>query len=324
MTKTIAITGATGFAGRHAVSALLAKGHRVRALVRDPRTAQLPNEVALVHGDVASGEALRSLSEGADTLLHLAGAIAAITRESFFAVNVEGTARVLEAAQGAGVRRFIHVSSLAARQPQLSSYGASKAAGEEVVRTARAMTTLILRPAAVYGPGDRATLPLFREFTRPIAMIPSTAEARFSLLHAGDLARILAEAVDSGRQGLVELSDGRPGGYGWAELCAVSEAQAGYRVRPVFLPRALSNGLARISETVARLRGVPAMITLGKMAELYHPDWVAKGDGWALDNAVPLAQGFAETLAWYRQQGWLPPSRRAGRSRPDTQPESRS
>ncbi len=283
--------------------------------MRDPGKAALPPQVELVAGDLDSGDALRQLADGADVFLHVAGAISALNRAGFFAVNQIGTLNAVAAAKAAGVRRFVYVSSLAAREPLLSPYGASKASAEDIVKGV-GLPHVILRPPAVYGPGDKATLPLIKEMTRPFAMLPSTAEARFSLLHVNDLARIFSEACETQREGSFELSDGKAGGYSWSELCAVAAAHEGRRVRPIFLPRGLVSVVASISEAIARFRGKPGMVSHGKVAELYHPDWVARGEGWPLADPTPFPEGLAETLAWYRQQGWLPPVRRAGRTMP--------
>jgi nucleoside-diphosphate-sugar epimerase len=315
MTKTIAMTGATGFAGRHALEALLDKGYRVKALVRNPQAAILPPGVTAVAGDLAHPAALTELVKDADTVLHLAGAIAAVDRAQFFDVNARGTAALAHAAAHAGVTRFVHVSSLAARQPELSDYGASKRAGEAAVtQPGLPFRTLILRPPAVYGPGDRATLPLLRELTRPVAVIPSLPRARFSLIHVSDLAAILAEAVDDPRDGLIEVSDGREAGYAWPELIAIAEAEAGRRIRPVFLPFLLPHLVGRVAGALSRLRSRPGMVTAGKIAELYHPDWVARGAGWPLASFITFETGFAATLKWYRDRGWLPPARGMARS----------
>jgi nucleoside-diphosphate-sugar epimerase len=313
MPLTIAMTGATGFAGRPAVEALLAGGHRVKALVRDAGKAALPADVELVAGDLDSSDALRTLAEGADVFLHVAGAISALNRAGFFAVNQIGTLNAVSAAKAAGVRRFVYVSSLAAREPLLSPYGASKASAEDIVKGV-GLAHVILRPPAVYGPGDRATLPLIKELTQAIAMLPSTSSARFSLLHVEDLARILAEACDGERGGTVELSDGKDGGYSWPELCAIAADHEGRTIRPVFLPRGVVSAVASVSEMIARFRGKPGMVSHGKVAELYHADWVARGEGWGLADPISFPDGLAETLAWYRKQGWLPQARRAGRS----------
>ena len=310
MSHTIAITGATGFAGRHAVAELLLRGHRLRALVRDPAKAGLAAGVETVQGDLADAAALARLVDGADAVIHLAGALTALDREGYFRVNEQGTQALADAAQKAGVRRFVHISSLAAREPQLSGYAASKRAGEEVVTARMAeLNAIVIRPPAVYGPGDKGTLPLIKELTRPIAAIPGPAGARFSLIHGRDLARLIARAVESEGQGLHEVSDGMAGGYGWADLIRTASAFRGGPIRPIFLPRAVPAAVATLAEGFARLTGKPGMVNRGKIAELYHADWVARPDGLALPDPTPFAAGFAETVIWYRNAGWLPQGR---------------
>lgn len=307
MGKTIAITGATGFAGGHAAAELLKRGHRLVALVRDPARARLDGDVRIVKGDLENSAALADLLRGADAVVHLAGAIMALTRRDYFNVNERGTAAVAAAAEQAGVHRFVHVSSLAAREPQLSAYAASKRAAELGLDTSR--NAIILRPPVVYGPGDRGTLPLIAALTRPIAMIPGRREARFSLIHAEDLARVIADAVESGARGYFELSDGTAGGYGWADLIAAAQRVEGMSIRPVFLPKFLPAAAALAASGISRLTGKPGMVSPGKIAELYHGDWVARGPGWPLADATGFEAGFARTVEWYRREGWLPPGR---------------
>ena len=307
MSRIIAITGATGFAGRHAMSELLLHGFTLRALVRDRGRANFAPGVETVAGDLADDAALMQLVSGADAVIHLAGALTSLDREGYFRVNAQGTEALADAALKAGVRRFVHVSSLAAREPQLSGYAASKRVGEEAI-TARgtALNAIIIRPPAVYGPGDKGTLPLIKELTRPVAAIPGLAEARFSLIHARDLARLIVEAVGSGTQGLHEVSDGMPGGYGWDDLVRVASDFGGRPVHPIFLPRAVPTAVATVAEAIGRWRGKPGMVNRGKIAELYHPDWVARDGSLALADPIPFAEGFAETVTWYRKAGWLP------------------
>ncbi|PZF78449.1 hypothetical protein DK847_01115 [Aestuariivirga litoralis] len=310
MSKTIAITGASGFAGRHAVAELLPRGHRLRALLRSPQTAALPPGVETVRGDLADDAALARLVAGADAVIHLAGALTALDRSGYFRVNEHGTRALADAALEAGVPRFVHISSLAAREPQLSGYAASKRAGEEVVRhRMAALNAILIRPPAVYGPGDRGTLPLIKELTRPVAAIPGPAGARFSLIHGRDLARLIVRAVEGNEQGLHEVSDGQEGGYGWPDLIRTASAFRGGPVRAIFLPRAVPAAVATVAEGLARLTGKPGMVNRGKIAELYHVDWVARPGGLALADPTPFAAGFAETVTWYRAAGWLPQGR---------------
>lgn len=319
MTALIAITGATGFAGRHVIDALLAEGHRLRALVRNPQTASLPGAVELVPGDLADRAALARLVAGTDAAVHLAGAIAAPTRQDYFTANAEGTRALIEAARAVALPRFIHISSLAAREPQLSAYAASKRAGEEMVRAdMAALNAIVIRPPAVYGPGDRGTLPLIRELTRPVAAIPAPPDARFSLIHARDLARLIRDAVLSDVQGLHEVSDGTPRGHGWADLVAAASALRGGPVRPLFLPRALPATVAAAAEAVAWFSGKAGLVNRGKIAELYHPDWVSRAGCLALADPIPFSRGLADTVQWYRSAGWLPPARRTDRTAPSS------
>ena len=307
MSRIIAMTGATGFAGRHAVSELLLRGHRLKALVRNPANAALPAGVEAVQGDLADTAALARLVDGADGVIHLAGALTALDRMGYFRVNERGTRALADAALKAGVRRFVHISSLAAREPQLSGYAASKRAGEDVVLAQMtALNAILIRPPAVYGPGDRGTLPLIKELTRPIAAIPGLPQARFSLIHGRDLARLIAVALENDIEGLHEVSDGRPGGYGWSDLIAAAAAFRGAPIRPIFLPRAIPAMVAGVAEGVSRLTGKPGMVNRGKIAELYHPDWVARPGGLALPDPIAFPQGLAETVTWYRNAGWLP------------------
>lgn len=312
MNRTIAITGATGFAGRHAVAALLGAGHRVKALVRDPVKARLPSEVEPVHGDIFASDALERLLDGADAVVHLAGVLAATHRHDYFRVNAHGTVALAEAASRAGTKRFVHISSLAAREPGLSSYAASKQAGEDAISALSAkLNAVIIRPPAVYGPGDRGTLPLIKELTRPIAAIPSPADSRFSLIHGADLARIILRAVNGAERGIHEVSDGKAGGYSWAELLRIAEEFRGGRIRPVFLPSGIPYAVAIAAETLARVTGRPGMVNRGKVRELYHRDWVSHEGSIQLPDPIPFAKGFAETVSWYRDAGWLPQAARA-------------
>ena len=305
--RTIAITGATGFAGRHVIAELLAQGHTIKALVRDPARAKMPEAVVVVSGDLNSGVALTRLLDGANAVVHLAGILAAVRDHDYFRVNAHGTVALAEVAIRLGIKRFVHVSSLAARQPQLSAYAASKRAGEDAIAAlADKLNAIIIRPPAVYGPGDRGTLPLIKELTRRIALIPGRRDARFSLIHVGDLARLIVLSVSSDRGGLHEVSDGQTCGYGWSDLISVAETLRGASIKPVFLPYGVPTAVAIAAETLARLTGRPGMINRGKVRELYHPDWVCRTGSLTVSDPVTFAAGFPETVAWYRKAGWLP------------------
>ena len=317
----IALTGATGFVGRAVVSAFAAKSCSLSALVRDPARAALNPKVRQVVGDLQSIAALDDLTKGADVVIHIAGVIGALRRDDFFAANEQGSLAVAEAAARNGVARFVHISSLAAREPELSLYGASKRAGEAAVEKFKTrMSVLILRPPAVYGPGDRGTLPLLRSLTQPLAVIPGRSTSRFSLIYVDDLARIIVEAASAARTGVVELDDGRRQGYGWTELAQIAAASEQKSIKPIFLPKSVAMAVGIGVEAFAKMRGRLPFVSPDKIQQLYFGDWVARGDGWPLKEPVGFAEGFKSTMDWYRKAQWLP--ERPGTRRTATQERS--
>src|SRR5215213_5801217 len=189
----LAITGGTGFVGSHLIDAALAAGHEVAALARRD---QPPRErLQWIAGNLEDRAALKALVEEADAVVHVAGVINAPDPAAFEQGNVAGTLAMLAAATAGGVRRFVHVSSLAAREPGLSLYGASKARTEELVQSS-GLDWAIVRPPAVYGPGDKETLELFKMAKLGLVLLPP--KGRVSLVHVEDLARLLLALTQRG------------------------------------------------------------------------------------------------------------------------------
>jgi nucleoside-diphosphate-sugar epimerase len=308
----VAVTGATGFIGRRLVRRLVHNGWRVRALARRPDD-DLDNAGAeVVRGALEDDASLHALVESADAVVHCAGAIRAPSHEAFVHINCEGTARLARAivAQPRPPRLLL-ISSLAARSPELSSYAASKRMAEEAVRQVLAGQAefCIVRPPAVYGPGDRATLPIFRQIKRGLLLIPA-GEARFSLLYVEDLAEIVTRLLDTPNWDgqVIEPDDGR-GGYCWADLAHIAGQHLHRRVRTLPVPWLAMCLPAAIAQLMGAVLQRAPRITLGKLRELYHTDWVCQGPSGPLLVAAPprvaFDNGFATTFAWYRQRGWL-------------------
>lgn len=300
----LALTGTTGFVGGHLLDAALGAGHEVRALVR---RAQPPRPgVQWVDGALDRPEALAGLCAGADAVIHVAGAINAPTRAAFFAANAGGTAALISAAEAARVRRFVQVSSLAAREPGLSDYGASKAAADASV-VAAPLSTAIVRPPAVYGPGDRETLAVFRIAARGI--VPTVGTGRFSIIHAQDLAAALLALAAATATGTYEVEDGTPGGFTQASFARAIGDACGRRVTVVPLPAALLPIGATLAAFAARLSGTTPRLSRDRARYFAHPDWTAASAPLVASGlwsaAIPAARGLAETAAWYRAAGWL-------------------
>ena len=308
MSKRVAVTGATGFVGPHLVAALARRGWKIRLLVR--RWSPLPSLAGvaadMVLGDVSDEAALRRLVDGADAVVHAAGLIKARRPSDFMAVNRDGTALASALAPDA---RFVLLSSLAAREPTLSFYGASKRAAEEVVAS-RSGPWLTVRAPAVYGPGDRETLAYFRAVARGFAPRPNLPDARLSLIHVADLAEALALAVERPPPASVcEIDDGREGGYGYGDMQAAAEVALGRKARTLPIPRIVMDGVALINGASQALGGPARILTRGKVNEIFHSDWTVHDRGLAaavgFAARYDLASGFADTILWYRRHGWL-------------------
>lgn len=313
----IALTGATGFVGKALLPLLLEAGHEVVALVRDPKVILGP-QVHVVRGGLQNEESLRILTKSADVVLHVAGVVSGVRRQDFYGPNVEGTVALAKAARQNGVARFIYVSSLAAREPTLNFYGESKAAAEIALQDfAKDFKLTILRPSAVYGPGDTATLPLLKNLMSTIGLIPGTATARFGMVHVADIARVLVEVVTSVKTGTFEIDDGS-GGHSWPELIDVTRREFGLPKRAVYIPYRIALALGFIGDVLAHVRGKPSLLGQGQLRQIYHPDWCVKNPTWPIQNSISLQQGLPETIRWYQARGLLPLHQAADR-RPSSQ-----
>lgn len=300
----VALTGASGFVGAALARRLAADGWHLRLLVRAGSEGRVPVLAGadIVSGGLADSVAVADLLSGAQALVHCAGAVRGVSYADFERVNVTGTQALLDAAPPA--LRVLHVSSLAARHPQLSHYAASKRAGElRVIEALPAHRRVVLRPPAVYGPGDRELRPLLDAMLRGLAVVPGPPGARFSLLHVDDLARLVAGllAGDAGWGAIHEPDDGHPGGYAWTDLLAAVAALRGGAVRSMRLPGSLLSVLGAGNALLARLCGRAPMLSPGKARELRWPDWVSAGNaslaGTTWRPSLGLAAGLRASLA---------------------------
>ena len=301
--RTLAVTGGTGFMGGHFLRLATAAGYEIRALTRGWKP---PEEgIDWVEGALDRPESLAKLCGGADAVVHIAGAISARDRAGFARVNVAGTANMIDAAREAKLRRFVHVSSLAAREPKLSDYGWSKAKSERLV-AASGLDWTIVRPPAVYGPGDRETLDLFRMARRGLVALPP--RGRFSVIHVEDLCRLILtlveEPVTVGE--IYEPDDGREGGWDHRHFARTLGRLYGRRAATVAVPRPVMRVAARLDRLFRRGR---AKLTPDRVSYFCHPDWVAAAERqppaalWTPQIRTPT--GLKDTADWYRAQGWL-------------------
>jgi nucleoside-diphosphate-sugar epimerase len=203
-----------------------------------------------------------------------------------------------------GVERFIHVSSLSAREPQLSVYGASKRKGEMIVR-ASSLDWTVVRPPAVYGPRDTEMFELFKLARKGIVPLPP--EGRASIIHVGDLARLLIALVPGGEDvtsQTFEPDDGTPGGWSHTDLARAIGLAIGKRVKPLPLPRGVLEWAAKADRWARKDK---AKLTLDRVGYMCHPDWTvsdgARPPASLWEPQVETTLGLHATAAWYKEEG---------------------
>ena len=301
---TIALTGGTGFVGQALLDCASEGGLSLRALTRKPQSSR-PG-VHWVAGDLNNKRALTRLLAGAEVVIHVAGVTSAPDAAGFEAGNVTGTLNLIEAAKRAGVPRFVHVSSLSAREPGLSLYGASKARSEKLVRASGLDWTLV-RPPAVYGPRDNAMLELFR--MAKWGLVPVPPPGKLSLIHATDLSRLLLALIPGG-EGVTHTSfepdDGKLDGWSHYDLALAIGWAVGRRPRVLHLSR---KWMERAARADMRFRRANAKLTLDRVGYMTHPDWVVSHGQrpprslWR--PRIETREGLKATAEWYRANRWL-------------------
>lgn len=300
----LALTGATGFVGQAVLDAAVAAGYKVLALTRRPQGAR--EHVQWISGDLFDTASLSELTRGVEATIHVAGAVNAADLAGFEACNVNGTLNLIETVVAKGIPRFIYVSSLSAREPELSAYGASKARAEKLVR-ASPLDWTIVRPPAIYGPRDKEMFELFR--AAKWGVIPTPAQGRASMIHVDDLARLFVALVPGG-EGVTgrtfEPDDGKPGGWEHYEMARAIGWAMGKRPKVLGLSRA---ALERTAKVDRFFRGTKAKMTLDRAAYYSHPDWVV-GEGGMVPAAlwkprIETREGLKATARWYRENKWL-------------------
>jgi nucleoside-diphosphate-sugar epimerase len=314
------VTGATGFIGSHLARALVERGDDVSVLARRPDRADPLRMLGcrLVYGELDSAPARSALLAGVELVYHVAGLVQARSLAELRRVNAEGSALLARDAAACGVSRFLLVSSQAVTGPSprgtsideasgagpVTDYGRSKQEGEAAVR-AVGLPLTVVRPSAVYGPGDPAFLPLFRFAASGVFPLLGDGEQELSLVFAGDLVRALIAAAESGAT--------LGGTYHAAHAEVVTARQLGEaigralgrRVRGLRVPGVALRGVLRAAHFVAPSK----LPSPDKANELLAPAWRASTDairrdaGWQAET--DLERGIATTVAAYRDAGWL-------------------
>ncbi len=318
----ILVTGGTGFIGSHLVERLLARGERVRVLVR--RSGLFENSAAEVsHGDLVSGEGITRALDGVKTVIHLAGVTKALSTADYYSGNVtaaENLARAVAVANSA--IRMVHVSSLAAIGPAHDStgigedaephpvghYGKSKLEGERKVR-AILPDSVIVRPPVVYGPRDTDVFQMLKSINQGLVVQIAGDEKWFSAIYVSDLAEGIIAAANAPRsEGRAYfLAHSQP--VSWSELGSIAARIMHRTPRVVKVPVSAAYAVGYGAELWARLTRKPGIVSREKVSEANFPYWICNTrrakEELGFEAPTGIDQGLEYSLAWYREAGWL-------------------
>ena len=299
----IAITGATGFIGT-ALCRQLSQLHQLKALVRKPQEAPELRSlgVELIAGSLASKDSLEQLVDGADIVIHCAGSVRGTSLEDFRPANVYGCHKLASVlAEHNPNARLLAFSSLSTRE-SLSWYATSKLEGEQILEQSAFKNWTILRPPAVYGPGDKEMLPLLKLMAKGVAIIPGSPEARVSLIYIEDLVKAvscwIASRIEPGQT--FTLCDPEEQGYSWRQIARITGQRCGRNVKLLQVPRWLLDSFATINLYASRIFNYAPILNPSKLQDLRHADWVcqhsafSEATGWQPETDFP--KGLELTL----------------------------
>ena len=324
----IALTGATGYTGGRLLARFCADGHQVTALARAGSRTPVAAAAGVrwVEGGLLDAAALRTLVDGVDAVVHVAAVYRTAGHpDSYYRdVNVGGTGRLLEAAARAGVRRFVHTSTVGVhgdvKHPPADEtapfapgdiYQQTKVEGEAVAfdyHRRRGVPVVVVRPAAIYGPGETRLLKLFRAIARKRYAIVGSGRAFYHPVYIEDLLDGYELALERPQAVGEAFIIGGPRYISQTELAALIARHTGGRVLPFRIPAAPLRWAGDLCEAICVPFGVEPPLHRRRV------DFWTKSRAFSIGKArqilgyaprVDVDEGVARTAAWYREAGWL-------------------
>lgn len=297
--KSVLLTGATGFIGQHLQQALVSRDFSIQALIRPAsiHQANLIDGVTAISAELSDSETLRPALLEADAVIYCAGSVRGRNLADFSAANIDGIKAIVAAMnQMKSTTPLLLVSSLAATRPDISDYARSKYLGEQELVGKAHFPWSILRPPAVYGPGDKEMRPILNLARKGLVTPTGPKGQRVSLIHVDDVASAIVAWLEHWpecKDQIFSLDDGHPGGYSWRDIAEIS---SGGRHLSVRIPTWILSAAAKVNLASSQLFGYSPMLTPGKARELSQPDWLCDNEaltaatGWS--PKIELKQGL--------------------------------
>lgn len=294
--NSIAVTGATGFIGRHLLQRLSGEGYQTESLYRSKVPDIQYAETNWIKGDIKDKSSLSTFLDDAKVCINLAGATTAASTAGYYSANAEGVRNLISCAQEAGLEHFIHISSQAAKRPELSDYAASKAAGEATLTPFQSkMKVSIIRPPAVIGAGDPMLKPLFSLMKRgwlPAPAEPSDGHRKFATIDVDDLVSEIISCVAEYRGPDVQ-EPCSVASLTWSDIANAAGQVRGKPVRMVRIGERTMRAYGKFSDYITRGFKKPLSMSSGKVRELLTLDWTSNH---VVSNATPIEQTMAKIL----------------------------
>jgi len=325
----VLLTGANGFVGSSILDLLVERGHDVRIMLRKTSdtsriTRHLPR-ADVRYGSLDDPDALGQAVRDVECVVHCAGKTKVLCVEEYYAANRDGTRRVVEAANANAdsLRHFVHISSRAVNGPTttarparendpclpISDYGKSKLEGERVVTGQCRVPWTVLRPSAVYGPGDTDFLHAFRAVRMRLMPLFDGGRQEINLVYVRDVAEAVLRCTGEEKAFGKTYNVASPDSSTARELVEEIARQMNVRALPLWLPGVALWPVCLVSEAASRVTGKPSILSRQKFQELRATGWVCSVERIRQDlgfvAATPLPEGIRRTLAWYREAGWL-------------------
>jgi len=321
------LTGATGFIGSHIAERLLRANFRVHLWIRRTNRYIAWSEAAgaKIYAAGAGGRAsLRESLQGADTVIHCAGATKAINMKYYFEANVALTQQILSLIHAP--QRFVFVSSLAAAGPSgidtpldehcaprpISRYGMSKLLSERCAEewgSANDNNFVILRPCVVYGPREKDLYNYFKWVKRGLFPLVNHGRGRISVIHVDDLVNAVLAAAERSPGGETYFVSNDHGASLLDLGHAIQAALSKGHMTKLELPACLLDAVAGVLDGAAGITGKPALLSREKVLEMKQPAWLCSNGkirqkvGW--EPIISLEDGIKDTVDWYRRERWL-------------------